>query len=83
MNVIFEKSSPTKEEPVENKEENLANLLRTRRWYDLLVNVLPQSYDVEEHAANRGKFFGELKDHQKLANTGVWFEYQVVDAMKW
>ena len=31
MNMILEKSSITKEEPVENKEEYVANLLRTRR----------------------------------------------------
>ena len=31
MNAIFEESSTTKEEPVENKQEYLANLLRTRR----------------------------------------------------
>ena len=47
MNVILEEYSTTKEESVENKEEYLANLLRTRRKYDLLENVLPQSYDVE------------------------------------
>ena len=56
MNAILEESSTTKEEPVENKEEYLANLLRTRRWYDLLENVLPQSYDVEETATNSGEF---------------------------
>ena len=31
INAIFEESFTTKEEPVENKEEYLANLLRTRR----------------------------------------------------
>ena len=31
MKVIFEESSTTQEEAVENKEEYLANLLRTRR----------------------------------------------------
>ena len=31
MNTISEESSTTKEEPVENKEEYLVNLLRTRR----------------------------------------------------
>ena len=31
MNAIFEESSTTKEEPAENEEEYLGNLLRTRR----------------------------------------------------
>ena len=31
MNAILEESSMTKEESVENKDEYLANLLRTRR----------------------------------------------------
>ena len=55
MNGIFEQSSRTKKEPVENKEEYAANFLRTRR-YDLLANVLPHSYDIEEYVTNSGKF---------------------------
>ena len=56
MNAIFEESSATEEEPVENKEEYLANLLKTRRWYDLLASFLLQSYnllpiDVNSHRA--------------------------------
>ena len=66
MNAIFEESFTTKEEPVENKEEYLANLLRTRRQYDLLANVLPQSYDVEESATNSGEFSWRTKKTPKI-----------------
>ena len=56
MNAILEESSTAKEEPVENNVECLANLLRTRRCYDLLLNVLLQSYVLEEYATNSGEF---------------------------
>ena len=74
MNAILEESSTTKEEPVENKEEYFANLLRTTRWYDLLENVPPQSYDVEESATIVANSNGELKNGHELANTGNSFE---------
>ena len=45
-----------RKEPLENEEEYLANLLRTRREYNLLANVKPQSYDVEESATNSSEF---------------------------
>ena len=49
-----------------NKEEYLANLLRTRKKYDLLENVLPQSYDVEESATNSGEFPWQTKKTPRI-----------------
>ena len=46
VNTIFEDSSTAKKELSENKKY-LSNLLRTRRWYDLLKNALRQSYDID------------------------------------